>query len=260
MRDRFGRTFAGLLSFGGAPVFASDELAGEDEGGSRTIRWRGVAEFEPRLGGAQVTLRNGSAVELFRRGGSAWYRRSVRIADPGLGGVRVDWDDVRAIRTRAGGGTAREELGGGAPLYGVVIRQDGERLEGWIRWDADREWTWEHLTGESDNADLAVEFGHIERIERDAAAVAANAGSRAGGWPRRHGALVTLTDGRRFHMTGSPDVNRDNRGIFVFSAPPGRRPDSPYEGWRHVAWEDFREARFGPAPPTGSPEAEGARR
>ena len=58
---------------------------------------------------------------------------------------------------------------------------------------------------------------------------------------------MTLRDGRSFHLTGGNDVDRDNRGIFIFPAAVEEPADGrPAGEWRYVAWEDFREARFHP--------------
>ena len=74
------------------------------------------------------------------------------------------------------------------------------------------------------------------------------------------GARVTLRDGRSYELSGSNDVDAGNRGIFVFleAAPAagdrnGGGTDAPGDRgeWRHVAWEDFREAHFR-RPPAGS--------
>ncbi len=244
VEDRFGRTFTGYVSWSGTPVLDSDQFPGrDDEGDLRRFPLGDIATVESRFGGAWVTLASGRGFDLYRpldshyrQSDVRWYRRTIRISDPGLGIVEVDWDDLRALRLHApSGGVGYGDFGRAGPLYGVVMSRSGDEFEGWIRWDADEEWTWDYLDGTSDNVEFDVEFGRIRRIEQTDDGVVS----------------VTLLDGRSYELSGSNDVNGDNRGIFVFpNAGPAEREGVGQEGsdWHHVAWEDFREARLLRAP------------
>ena len=244
VEDRFGRNFTGLVTWSGAPVFQSDHFHGrDDDGDSSRIPFGDISSVESRLGGAWVTLVSGQGFDLFRpldsryeQSDVRWYRRTIRIADPGLGIVDVDWDDFRKLRLHPGsGGASYDDFDGGGPLFGVVATRSGQEIEGWIRWDADEEWTWDYLVGTSDNVDLDVEFGKIQRIDQTEDGLA----------------RVTLLDGRSYDLSGSNGVDGDNRGIFVFpGAGPAEREGVGRVGtdWYYVAWEDFRDARFRRAP------------
>ncbi len=244
VEDRFGRTFTGFISWNGAPVLESARFPGRDDDGDlRRFSLGEISTVESRFGGAWVTLASGEGFDLYRPLGSRyrqsdirWYRRTIRIADPGLGIVEVDWDDLRALRLHPPSpGAGYDDFGATGPLYGVVAGRSGEEFEGWIRWDADEEWAWDYLDGTSDNVELDVEFGNIRRITRT-----------DDGFAR-----VTLLDGRDYELADSNDVDGDNRGIFVFpNAGPTAREGVGQEGtdWHYIAWEDFREARFQRAP------------
>ena len=244
VEDRFGRTFTGFIYWSGSPVLKSDRFLGRDDGGDlRRFPFGEISAVESRFGGAWVTLASGQGFDLYRPLGSRyrqsdirWYRRTIRIADPGLGVVEVDWDDWRSLRLHpSSGGAGYEDFDGGGPLYGVVASRSGEEFEGWIRWDADEEWAWDYLNGNSDNVEFDVEFGNIRRIEQTDDGLV----------------RVTLLDGRSYELSDSNDVNGDNRGIFVFpNAGPAEREGVGQEGsdWHYVAWEDFLEARFRRAP------------
>lgn len=248
VEDRFGRTFTGFISWSGAPVLESDRLLGrDDEGDLRRFALDEINTVESRFGGALVTLATGQEHDIYRPLNSRyrqsdvrWYRRTIRVADPALGVVNVDWDDFRTLRLHPAPGTGGYgNFGGDGALYGVVTNRSGEEFEGWIRWDADEEWTWDYLDGTSDNVELDVEFGRIRRIDTWDGPVRA-----------------TLLDGRSFELSGSNDVDEGNRGIFVFPhAGPAQREGAGQEGtdWHHVAWEDFREARFRRAPEHSGP-------
>jgi hypothetical protein len=131
----------------------------------------------------------------------------------------VPWDDfVEVTFAEAPQDADRVTFDGGRPIVGTVVTEGGERLTGQVRWDNDEASTWEMLDGRSGGADFEIEFAQIRRIAK------ADAGAR-----------VTLKDGRSFQLTGSNDVNRENRGIVVDTG----------DGIRKVRWEDFRELLLG---------------
>ena len=247
--DRTGRTFTGFVTWDRGSVLESHilgaywedvpELANpwvSDEY-ERSFRFSEIRSLERTPCFAIVTLKSDSVVELcsepFERDPSP-----VRISDPALGLVEVEWDAVRTLHFEPSPGLpGYDAFDGGRPLSGTVVTREGEEITGRIRWDADEEWSWELLQGSSDDVDFSIEFGKITHIQRE----------------EPEGARVTLQDGRSFHLTGGNDVDRDNRGIFVFPAPAdGAVADPSGPEWRYVAWEDFREVRFHPTGDTGA--------
>jgi hypothetical protein len=132
--------------------------------------------------------------------------------------VKVGWDDFADVTfTEAPSDADRVLFDGGGSIAGTVVTESGESLTGTVRWDNDEASTWEMLNGESRGVDFEIEFAQIARIEKSG-----------------RGALVTLRDGRSFELTGSNDVNDENRGIVVDTG----------NGVRKVPWEDFRELRL----------------
>ena len=240
VEDRSGRSFTGFLGWGWYEILDSHILDGfwEDAPGlanpwesdkyRRAIRFSSIRSVERSLCGPTVTLKSREVVPLcsepFDRD-----PRPVRISDPALGLVEVEWDALRILRFEPPPDQPDyDAFDGGRPLTGTVVTREGEEFEGRIRWDADEEWSWEILHGTSEEVEFSIEFGKITHIAREESG----------------GAAVTLRDGRSFHLTGGNDVDRDNRGIFIFPVAdaPGASRDDPE--WRYVAWEDFREVRF----------------
>ena len=234
--DRSGQSFTGFITWRFS-LFQSQALAGlESDDRERNIPFQDIQAVEKGRGGTRVTLTSGEEVGVLERG-SDRYRR-VRVSDPALGRVDLEWDAFRSLQLHDSPGEAGyDAFDEGHPLFGTVVTQEGEEITGRIRWDADEEWSWEILDGRSDDVDFSIEFGKILHIERGDA----------------EGARVTLIDGRTFELTGSNDVGGDNKGIFVF--PPGgeemeeaETPSPPERSggaeWRYVAWEDFGAVRF----------------
>ncbi len=277
--DRSGRTFQGLVTWDNRAVLRSDTLRGRFEGSARpAIRFDEIRSIERSARRALVTLVSGEVVAL--AGGVGRQRdpaREVTVADPGIGTVTIDWDDFSVLHLRSEGPTADQpsasgqtgETGlAGAPAYndfdagtllhGVVLTHDGEAVEGWIRWNAIKAWSWDRLYASSADVEIAVAFGNIRSIEQLDHPDPDPGRGRPPGVTMSGRALVTLLNGDAYEMTGTSELGSGNLGILVRtdssrgesdvpSAPgsgstPGEGAAS--EGWRFVAWEDVREIRF----------------
>lgn len=252
VEDRFGRAFTGYVAWDSDEVLGDEELDGRDQDGEdREIALAEIASIERSLGGARVVLKTGEALEMHGTNDVDDGNRGVRVFDPSIGMVEVEWDEFGILRLHppADGHAEYGSFPGSRALVGTITTQDGETIAGRIRWDAEHEWSWEVFEGRSDEVKFAIEFGRIERIkrgERGGEAGVGDAGDdEAGAWDDEPGARVTLVDGRSFFISHSPDLE-EGRGIFVF-------PDGdPGASWRYVPWEEFREVRFWDADDGGS--------
>lgn len=276
VEDRRGRVFSGYLSWDLDEVLTSDVLDGEDpDRRDREIPFRDIRAIERGAGHALVTLTSGETLDLSGSNDVGRGHRGVQISDPDLGMVEVEWDDLERVTFQnAPEAPTYLDFDGGGRLFGTVTTEDDEEIRGWIRWDADEEWSWELVNGISEDVGFAIELGQIERIAKS----------------DFRGAVVTLFDGRIVELDDSNDVTEDNKGIFlqelpkpespapdsvaiadsgrdsVTSADPerdsvtaadsawSRMPTGPSEApWRYVSWRDFKEIRFErPRRPTSS--------
>ncbi len=237
VQDGSGRHFTGYVAWDLDEILESDVLNGEDaDDNSREIAFGDIRTIAPVDRGVSVTLTSGEILRLTGSNDVNRRNRGIQISDPALGLVEVEWEDFRSLDLHALPSAADYRFfDGGRRLVGTVITQAGDSIHGRIRWDADEEWTWELLDGRSDGVTFTIEFGHIAGIARGEA----------------FGAAVTLTDGRRFELSESNDVDWDNKGIFVLPSSTDRSSDSDGTRWRYVSWDDFREITFDvPADPT----------
>ena len=237
VQDRSGRTFSGAISWLHS-MLDGDSL--HTRRGDQDIPFSAIHAVEEHQGGVRVTLTSGDIVEdqVDHVLGVWTHGSGIRIADPALGTVHLEWDAFSSLQLEdPPDGLGYDSFDGGHPLFGTVVTRQGDEITGRIRWDADEEWSWELLNGRSDDVDFQIEFGNIEHIEAN----------------EDGGARVTLLDGRSFELDGSNDVSADNKGIFVFPPSdeiPEAERDSERPAWRYISWEDFREARFQhPSPP-----------
>ncbi len=221
VEDRFGNRYTGYISWDLDEILTTDILDGEEDGRDREIPFERIAAIEPTWDGSLVTFIDGEEMELSGSNDVDDDNRGIQISDPGLGQVEVEWDEFASIRFHdPDSDTGYDDFDGGHRLWGTVVTDSGDELTGWIRWDADEDYSWELLDGQWRDVVFDIEFGKIAVIER--------ASSRS--------AEVTLLDGRTFELEDSNDVDSDNKGIFIQFDDTGE--------WVMVTWDDFREVRF----------------
>lgn len=253
VEDEDGGRHSGYLSWDLDEIFATDTLDGEEEGQDREILFRDVSLVERTDEGALVELRDGQRVTLTGSNDVDRRNRGIQISDPGLGMLEVEWRNVASVRFHPPNNPiGRDSFNGGHRLRGTVVDADGEEYSGWIRWDADEDFSWELLNGEWGEHPVDVEFGNIATIERTGEMAVGVTLGRGATVEVDHSLLtrVTLLDGRVLDLTGSNDVDEENKGILIQiddgpMSGSERPPSSPSDGsWVRVTWSDFRSLRF----------------
>ena len=239
--DTVGRSYTGWVSWG-AVRLESDSLGKiimrSDLVSDSVLHSIAHSEIARREGVATVE-RDGAITRSVEPG-------SVRVAAPDFGVVEIPYTALRSLRLVAAGPSegspasspymdppgwaARCEWRRSWPLAGTVTTSGGEEIEGRIRWNAVKEWSWELLEGSSRGVDFLVAFAEIELMERDP----------------KGGLRVSLADGRTLHLTDGGDLDEGNRGVLVF--PTVAEADGSWQGrssgWRHVAWSEIGEVRL----------------
>jgi len=167
-----------------------------------------------------VTFRNGEEMRL--AGGSNDVGARITVLDPGVGKMRLRWNRIRSIEFMETPARLKDKLGD--PLYGTV-KTDRFAYTGTIQWDNDETMSVDRLDGDTRDGDVSIAFGDIQKIRK-----------------HRRGVLVTLKSGSEMYVTGSNDVNRENRGVVV------KVPDI---GSVKIGWKDFEEITFSDAPRSG---------
>lgn len=194
----------------------------EEEAGRQFIaRFGDIKEIRPRHGDeVDVVMKSGTTFRL--DGGSNDIGAKVRIQDPDVGVVEVEWKRIERVAFAAAPADLRPEV---RRLQGEVETDDGV-FSGFIQWDSHECLSTDKLDGESEDGKLALEMGRIRSIEKKG----------------REGVKVEMKDGRKFDLHGTNDVDSSIRGIFV--------EDERY-GRVKVSWDAFRRADLREAPETG---------
>jgi len=185
--------------------------------------WAGAHLFICRFGDIEtIEVKRGDRAILKMKGGSefeltGWgdIQEKIQILDQALGRLKVDWDEIREIEFMPTPPNARVD---GYRLKGKV-KARGMEFSGYVMWDAEECLSTDVLDGESRNRDMEIEFGNIRSIER--------LSSRS--------CRVKLKDGRDFDLSGTNDVNDENRNIFV---------EDPRYGKVEIGWDDLDEVQY----------------
>jgi hypothetical protein len=178
-------------------------------------RFGDIARIEARGRDVRVTLKSGTVFDLDRFSASD-FDDGVRVWDRRRGVVDLDSLRIRAIELLP---TARL---GAAPdrLHGTVRTRQGD-FTGSIQWDREECIGPDELDGHTADGELSLRFDTIRSIARRSP----------------DSSLVTLLDGREIVLSGTREVGRGNRGVYV---------DDPRYGRVLVSWDAFERVEFSP--------------
>ncbi len=149
------------------------------------------------------------------KNGSNDVGATLRIIDKKEGQVKLTWDDIKKVEFMDAPAELTERFGN--PLTGTVYTMLGE-FTGQIEWDQDERLASDVLNGYNDDEKMGVLLGTIHSIIK-----------------QREGSQVILVTGEEFMLTGSNDVNKENRGIVVTIEGIGRIK---------IPWDQFIKATF----------------
>lgn len=161
-----------------------------------------------------VHFRGGETLEL--DGGSNDIGATVSLLNADGEESEWRWREIKEVRFRAAPAEVSRFFGG--TNFGTVTTGAGE-FTGIVQWDHDERLSVDVLDGEQDGEDVSLPFERIASIHKDGNA-----------------SRVTTTDGESFLLTGTNDVDSDNRGIIVDTLDLGRVD---------IPWKQFASVRFG---------------
>jgi hypothetical protein len=189
-------------------------------------RFGDIARIEAQGRDVLVTLKSGTVHRLDRHDASD-FDDGVRVWDGTRGDRELGPRQIRVIELLP---TARLAE---APrrLHGTVRTAHGE-FSGFVQWNRAACVGTDELRGRTGDEWLALHFDDLRSIARRS----------------NDGALVTLVDGRELALSDSPEINADNRGVYV---------DDRRFGRVLVSWDAFERIDFDDEPPAGSGPAYG---
>jgi hypothetical protein len=195
-------------------------------------RFGDLARIEaPSLRHVRVTLKSGTVFDLNRMAAND-FDDGVRVWDDRGGVVDLkSWaggiPPPARVRIRAIELLPTARLGAvPARLHGTVHTRQGA-FSGFVQWDRQDGVGLDELDGRTGDGPLSLRFDTIRSIARHSG----------------DSALVTLLDGREVTLSGTREVGRDNRGIYVDD----RRYGRVLVSWGAFERIDFSAGGSGPA-------------
>lgn len=170
----------------------------------------------------RLRFKNGMQIEVNGDGYNDIDTR-IQILDRDLGWTTLNWDKI--LRVEFSSIPVGTSILATQPLYGTVETNRKERFQGFIQWDHDERVGSDKLDGNSSDGKVSIAFSEITSIEKSG-----------------RGSDVVLKSGRQFFLTGSNDVNSENRGIIVLQ---------PGIGMVDIPWTSFKKVTFEKAPDSG---------
>ena len=165
---------------------------------------------------AIFTLRSGRQVGMTSRSSDLGSQlRALTVTGP-TGTIDLDWSDIGTVDFEAAPSYARPDE---SRLHGTLTTRSGLEFTGYITWDVDEVYTTDQLDGDYRGEDYQIPFGAIHSIARRSS----------------QAADVRLNSGQEIVLSGSNDVNRQNRGISV---------SDPLLGEVKVDWRNFGNVIF----------------
>ena len=168
-----------------------------------------------------IKLKNGGEIRVEDDGND--IGETVQVMDPELGVINIDWDNIDRVEFLPTPAKLGQTFG--MPLYGTVEGVRKEKYTGFIVWDNDERLTTDKLDGDSEDGDVSIAFNDITTIEK-----------------RGRGSNVTTKSGRELYLTGSNDVDEENRGVLVVT---------PDNGVIKFSWNAFRKLTLATPKTTG---------
>jgi hypothetical protein len=178
-------------------------------------RFGDIARIEAQFRHVLVTLKSGTVFDLDRFSAGD-IDDGVRIWDGSRGVVDLD---ARRIRTIEFLPTA-PLVAAPERLHGTVRTRQGD-FTGFIQWDQHDCVGADELVGRSVDGERTLRYDTIRSIARQS----------------RDSALVTLIDGREMVLSGTREVGRGHRGIYI---------DDKRYGRVLISWDAFERIEFNP--------------
>jgi hypothetical protein len=180
-------------------------------------------------GWAEVTLKDGSTFRVRTTGDLGSSMRGIELIAGGGEAHELQWEDLKRVDFSSAPQATQGQSTDTQRLYGTVETRSG-KFTGFVVWDRDEALLVDTVDGEHAGQDHEIPFADIRFIARE--------GYR--------GSKLGLQDGSEIILTGTNDVDENNRGILIAVADLGHVT---------VEWDDFIRFDLSAAPPSAAYES-----
>ncbi|MFC1554360.1 hypothetical protein ACFL7D_06980 [candidate division KSB1 bacterium] len=187
-----------------------------------TVMYGYIEKMTNERNRVNVLLKDGR--EFLVYGGDSREQLSVLDAD-GIS-YKVSWRDLSSIEFSEEPESYSESINEiTLPLFGVVSLNSGQKFKGFLIWDKDESLSTDLLNGREGRYDREIPFGSIKRIRP----------------LNRSSSEITMWSNRQLVLTGTNDVDNENRGLVVLNNDIGIIEIE----WKFVTNVDFERNVYG---------------
>jgi hypothetical protein len=147
----------------------------------------------------------------------------VSVLDKEIGEIAIEWNRIQKVEFKSTPSKLSAKFG--EPLIGTVETFQGN-FYGAIQWDKEERLSTDKLDGETEDGKVSVAFEKIKSIERF-----------------NNRCKVKMNSGKELEISGTNDVNSDNRGILVVDEN-GNTIEIPWSEFKRVSFEKTGKSIF----------------
>jgi len=223
VETRNGDVFEGFTRWDDDECLSNDILNGKSRGRDLEIPFTNIKSIErDSKTTSRVELKNGVRITISGSNDIGAGNKGVVIKDKNFGELHIKWNDFEKIHFKervTKNLLDYDDFKKTEPLKGKIRTRSNRIFKGYICWDNDEMFSSDVLDGHHRSFDINVEFCKIYSIE----------------YHSRRSAMIELTNGSRFKISGSNDVDHRNMGIYIM--------DQKGESQK-LNWEDFDKVIF----------------
>lgn len=163
--------------------------------------------------GLKIKLHNGDEFESYEGSNDLNAVVYVKKAD-----LTTNEFNMKQIESITFSQAAESLMGFDQGIYAIIDSNLG-KFKGRIHWDRDERFLKEAIDGSDvlrpNSEELSIPLSDIKSIEK-----------------KEKGSLLSMHNGKKLHLTGTNDVDPDNRGVYI---------DTPEKGRILLPWEQFNK-------------------
>ena len=216
-------TYTGFIEWDKDERVALDKLDGSYNNKENSFPFGKIQKIEKEREGSTVILKSGKQIFVSGTNDVNKGNRGIIVSEGNVGKIEIEWEEFISAEFLSeedipelsyNSYPEAEKLGGSVKMI------NGDLIEGFIVYDLDESWSFEHLDGYSRELKYSIPFRNIKRII-----------------PKNYNySRIVLRNGQEIVLGDERDVNEKNAGLLVFK----NTDEEPI----FVAWKEVDEIIF----------------
>ena len=202
VRTYSNNLYTGFITWDKDERLSTDKLDGQTEDGEVSIQFKNIKKIAKNFGSCKVVLNSGREMKVKNSNDVDYRNKGIVIDIPDMGRVELDWKEFRAVEFDNDHKSKATYTSFKSPsrIWGNVKTHSGEEYRGIVIYDIDESMNFEHLDGETYEAEYNIPFRNIKAIR-----------------PLDYNHMeIQLKNGKIVTLGNSQDTSNKNDGILIF--------------------------------------------